>query len=1171
MKKLEIISETSKGETEEPKEEKSKGEKSNEEKPKKDKTKDKKEASKSSKQKTPQGEEKDIYFIITYRLNKKEPIEELTYSEECESKPEIILNKEIKTNNNKYVYKKVFKYKNVGAKKKVEIDFLYGQEIDKYMISFEVKDKTFIYDLEFKKGHKHLKTLVPEEIKQNIKYQDKLDLFLEALKEKKEENKIDELYKETIDLYSKKSMFSFLISLLSKIYENETYCKSLLEKFYTMNSELKGKVKEKGKEQEKAQEQEKGKEKVKEQEKEQEKGKEKKEEKGKEKKEEKGKKEAITNADRDKDLGDFNSIMARIESESDSLINSKGYNPIYLYGVILSYFNYYDYNTFTNCFNKLYKDRQENLYDILLIYYSQFFKPIKKGESNKEFFINFFEYIISKKDFSYFTIGLKFILDIDTFIEVIDNTKDKIYEKYIKDNNQSFVPIQLDEKLILKKEKINLIKKGITSIYQYSETIQKPLVYFKSDFWKSLLKAFEQPEENSFKVCLDLRLIFIEYYKVIEKICDPEKDKKIIKDIGDFYKTDDFAYHLNEKLKIFLKNKKDKKNTEILGYIKEYNPYYQEENYKYKRDAYILRDLNFKYDLYNDDEDYIKEHTLFILNFHALDYEDIFKDNMVKFLELMVNKIEDISSFDTTIDLIRVDKIGKKVTEYIQKLKNKYEILIKPEVEKLSGDKLKKPTQIIAKFEKLIFDQENNIDFLKDNINKLRIRYSIYNELIKLCNEDKYKVMKDFIFRQYLNNIKNIDSIISLIDSLGKNDKLNFLKELMKKCKFTKDEFYRPEENNKINLLCALKNKLEKISPEIETTLNEIFEDLDHQEINKKKLEEFFENKEEVIKKRLELIKLKIKIFEPINSYDSLKNTLGLIKKDIESLSKIKKSLSIFQRETFREQIRQMVDYINILENIQIKDYNNDKITAPIKQLISKFEERAKYIDLVKDFLLFKIIYENTHGVNSDIRFQRANEKMDKIKNSILEEKSFDKIYEKNKFIFDEIRKKLANNNQRINEFLKTFEIFISDKNKQLIDNLNLFFNSKKYEFDLKCIFYFFHCLNKEDEWNKNLAKKYEKLSEKNLEEIKCNLEQLKKEGIYDYEKKNNYFKLFTFLYEKEEAITFLNKKINQDTNKFIEELSNKLEPNSLTLTVEKIYDTGKCLEVFKQFQIKKK
>ena len=254
----------------------------------------------------------------------------------------------------------------------------------------------------------------------------------------------------------------------------------------------------------------------------------------------------------------------------------------------------------------------------------------------------------------------------------------------------------------------------------------------------------------------------------------PENDKKIMKDIGDLYKTDDFAYHLNEKIKIFFHNKKEKTNTEILGFIKEFNPYYQEDKYKFKRDAYILEDLNFQYDLNNDDEDYKKEHASFIINFHTLDYEDIFKDNMVKFLELMVNKIKDISSFDTTIDLIRVDEIGKSVTEYIQKLKNKYEILIKQEVEKLSGNKLKRPTEIIAKFEKLIFEQENNIDFLKDNINKLRIRYLIYNELIKICNEDKYKIMKDFIYKQYLNNIKNIDSIIILIDSLGKKTKITF-------------------------------------------------------------------------------------------------------------------------------------------------------------------------------------------------------------------------------------------------------------------------------------------------------------------------------------------------------------------------------------------------------------
>ena len=1044
------------------------------------------------------------------------------------------MNEEIKTNNNKYIYKKVFKYKNAGAKKKIQLNFFYGNEAYNYMISFEVKEKTFIYDIELKKGHRTLLIMIPDDIKQDIKYQDKFDLFLEALKKIKEEKKIDDLYKETIELYSKKNMFDFLIKLFSKIYENKKCCELLIEKFYNINSDLKGKTKEK---------------------------------------------EASMNADRDEDLGkQFNYIMTRIESESDRLIKSNGYNPIHFYGVILSYFNYYDYNIFTNCFNKLYKDNPEDLYEILLIYHSQFFIPIKRDESDNDFFFNFFEYIISEKDFSYFTIGLKFILNIDTLIDVIDNTKEKIYKKYINYNNRSrFFPIQLDDNLILQKEKIDLIKKGIISIFKYSEYIEKLLVYFKSDFWKSLLKAFEQPEENCFKVCYELRQIFIKYNYVIEKICDPEKDKKIIKDIGDFYKMDYFAFHLNEKLKIFLKNKKEKTNSEILGYIRKYNPYYQEEKYKDKRDPYILKDLNFQYNLFNDDEDYKNEHTSFIKIFHALDYEDIFRDNMVEFLNFMVNKIKDISSFDTVIDLIRIDKIGGKANEYIQKLKNRYEILIKVELEELTKDRIQKPAEIIAKFEKLIFEQEKNIEFLKENISKLRIRSFIYNELMKLCKDDLYKDMKDFIFIQYINYTKNIENIISLIDSFGEKDKINFLNELMKKCKFTKDEFYKAEENNKINLLYLLykKNKLEKISPEIETTLTEIFEDLDYEKINKKKLEEFFENKEEVIKKRLELIKLKIKIFEPEYCYNKLKYTLCLIKRDIIALSKIKKSLSIFHKEVFREEIRKMKDYINLLANIKIKDYNSDKFIGPIKYLKECFEKRAKEVDLVKDFLLFREIYDNTEGKNQDIRFHRANERMQEIKYELEEGKSIDEIYEENKAIFNSIKKKLVNNEQRANEFFEKLKLFIfgeyekegkNKENKQLMDDLILFFNDKKYEKDLKSIIYFFNCINKEDDWSKNLAKNYEKLSEERLDKLKSKLEELKSKGIYDYKKKNDYYKFFDSLYEKKEAIIFLIEKTVQDIDKFTSELLDKIDPNNPILTAQKIYDIEKCIEIFKVF-----
>ena len=161
----------------------------------------------------------------------------------------------------------------------------------------------------------------------------------------------------------------------------------------------------------------------------------------------------------------------------------------------------------------------------------------------------------------------------------------------------------------LRKERINKIKEGIKSIYEYSKEKNKHFFYFKSDFWKDLLKAFEAPEENCFKFCPELIAIFIKYNGIIEILCDKEKDKKIIKDIGELLKTDDLSYHLNEKLKIFLKNKKNETNNEINGFIEEYNSYYQEEKYKYKRDAYILYDLDFQNDIdNNDDDDYKKEH-----------------------------------------------------------------------------------------------------------------------------------------------------------------------------------------------------------------------------------------------------------------------------------------------------------------------------------------------------------------------------------------------------------------------------------------------------------------------------------------------------------------------------------------------------------------------------------
>lgn len=91
--------------------------------------------------------------------------------------------------------------------------------------------------------------------------------------------------------------------------------------------------------------------------------------------------------------------MVKIATESESLLSENKYNPIHFYGLLICYLNYYDYTDYEKCVDKLNRKEPETLYEIFLTYCSQFFKPAKKDESDKEFFIKFFNYIIEKKNF----------------------------------------------------------------------------------------------------------------------------------------------------------------------------------------------------------------------------------------------------------------------------------------------------------------------------------------------------------------------------------------------------------------------------------------------------------------------------------------------------------------------------------------------------------------------------------------------------------------------------------------------------------------------------------------------------------------------------------------------------------------------------------------------------
>ena len=77
-----------------------------------------------------------------------------------------------------------------------------------YDIFFEVKNNMFIYEIKLQEYNKLLNNIPIKDIDQNqITIQNKLDIFLEALEKNNEINKIEILYKETIDLYKTKKKF----------------------------------------------------------------------------------------------------------------------------------------------------------------------------------------------------------------------------------------------------------------------------------------------------------------------------------------------------------------------------------------------------------------------------------------------------------------------------------------------------------------------------------------------------------------------------------------------------------------------------------------------------------------------------------------------------------------------------------------------------------------------------------------------------------------------------------------------------------------------------------------------------------------------------------------------------------------------------------------------------
>jgi len=284
---------------------------------------------------------KEIYFIILYQREEKERENEFAFIG-SDTKPKNIYTKQIEgeEQSKTYLYGKIFKY-DKGPKKEeenkiriiedkekvdeIEINFEIGN--DNYIISFNIEDKLFYYDIELRKGNKFIENIEKEIIDQNIlDYYKKFELFFEAINKNKEEAKIYTLYNEAINLYSQKNGFYFLISLFAKIYNKQNICVKLIKEFYLTNSE----------------------------------------------------KRNDKNMDRKQSLIYYKAFFSDISYKADNLIEYNEYDFIQFYAIIFCYINYYDYENYKKLFKKLYNNKPEVLYEILLIYNSHLVNPIEQ-------------------------------------------------------------------------------------------------------------------------------------------------------------------------------------------------------------------------------------------------------------------------------------------------------------------------------------------------------------------------------------------------------------------------------------------------------------------------------------------------------------------------------------------------------------------------------------------------------------------------------------------------------------------------------------------------------------------------------------------------------------------------------------------------------------------------
>ena len=1006
----------------------------------------------------------EIYLLISYPIKK----------EDYGSKNELV----IKDNNIKCIYSnkiennsdnqniKIFQFKFINPKKKtIVLEFAIensNTEKDEYKIKFdynskEFKEVSFIYDLNLylKKDFSNDKS-----IPQNLDYTIKMNHYIKSLTEADQSNKLNYLYNDTIELYSKHPKFEFLINIFINVYENKKICPKLMEEFKKFNLKLTQKINDSN----------------------------------------------LVNIDFIDSLKENVKTFQTIRQKSKELLNS--YNHIDFYGLVLSYLNHYDYENFMKLFNELSieEENQKDVFEILLIY-NHFFK--NKIKFKKDFLKAFIDYAAENNEkndyFRFIEKALPYLDDLNLYLNTIYINREKIILI------ENFKPIEIT---IFDSYTNNFeqLKNDIEGILNFSES-KKLLIYFNNEFWINLKDLYQKPTKDNIKILSEIRNIFIKYYKIVEK---KSKFKTITEKAKEFYEKDLLSNIIDESIRKYIEEKNDIQNDDIVNLIMKYDPFYSDKGNVNKRIPEILQ----KIDLEKIDPE--EEENNFVKLFKDQKFEKIFEQQIDDYILIFIPKIKKISHFIIVLKLLNIEDFGDKKSIFIELLEQKYETLVK-DIPKLTNESLKELEiqKMIRNLSELLyfFYKECGLESLKKKIKILSqniLITEIYINLYRLSVNDEDIDVKIYINDFFFKDLREdkLNDIVKFVKTLDKKeDYLEIMNKIGKNYIISESDYFSSENINKINLLfCLNDNGLLKEEKEnnyfigSKQRLEKIYNDIEGNKLNIKQLNKIVEEKDQDVLKKLDLFKLTNKEFNSKTIYDKLLKHQKEISENISILEDIINCIVKFHSTKYKTDIDDITDIIEKVPNGTIGDYTKKKLK--IEKLKSLRFKADKIKEVMNEDLFKNFCYKSINEKDEDLHFDMAYE-------------NYNKMIKNNEGTDGEFQKFFNNIDEKSQIDIKNIKNTLMKKGNTRCANL---VEVKNFDKEINSIFYFFDNLpeNSNDKWNDFLSKNYKNLSEKDIPTIEKYLKELQEKGIYDHSKKEAYMEFFICLNLKKEACNFL-------------------------------------------------